>query len=124
MVTNSLKMYLNLNRKKPLCPQICEQICSCIVNGNIKPGERIESVRDFSNEINVNPNTVQNAFVRLRKQGVLTSIRGTGWFVSRDLELIHRIHEETIMIKTKEYIADMYSLGMSLDELKEYVKEF
>lgn len=124
MVTNSVKMYLKLNKKKPLCPQICEQICSRIVNGNIKPGERIESVRDFSNENNVNPNTVQNAFSRLRKQGVLTSIRGTGWFVSSDLELIRKVHKETIMRKTKEYIADMCSLGMSLDELKEYVKEF
>lgn len=124
MVINSVKLYLKLNRKKPLCPQICEQICSCIVNGNIKPGERFESVRNFSNAINVNPNTVQNAFARLKKQGVLTSIRGTGWFVSKDLELIHKVHKETIMRKTKEYIADMCLLGMSLDELKEYVKEF
>lgn len=117
-------MVLNLNKKKPLCPQICEQVCSCIVKGDIKPGERIESVRDISNAFNINPNTVQNAFVRLRKQGVLFSIKGTGWFVSKDLELINKVYEETIMLKTKEYIADMCSLGISLDELKEYVKEF
>ena len=50
-----------LDKKRPICPQLCEQICVNIACGRYKEGERMPSVREMALEAGVNPNTVQHA---------------------------------------------------------------
>ena len=72
----------NLDKKRPLCPQICEQICVLISKGELKPGERLMSVREVAVSASVNPNTVQKSFEQLEQRGVIYSKRGSGWYVA------------------------------------------
>ena len=54
-------MIWSLDKNRPLCPQICEQICVSIANGTFLPGSRLMSVREMAISAGVNPNTVQRA---------------------------------------------------------------
>ena len=113
-----------LNKNRPVCPQICELICVDIVNGVFAPDGRLPSVRDVAVMVGVNPNTVQKAMESLESEGLLYSLRGSGWYVQEDIsracEVLHRIRGE----KTADYIEMMQTLGMTIQEIKDLVKEW
>ena len=114
----------NLNKNRPVCPQICELICVDIVNGVFAPNGRLPSVRDMAVMVSVNPNTVQKAMETLETEGLLYSVRGSGWYVQEDIsrarEVLYRIRCE----KTADYFEMMQTLGMSAKEIKAFVKEW
>ena len=49
-------MTWTLDKNRPLCPQICEQVCVRIATGEFLPNSRILSVREMAIAAGVNPN--------------------------------------------------------------------
>ncbi len=117
-------MHWVLDKKRPLCPQICEQVCLHIALGDIAPNERLFSVRDAATAAGVNPNTVQRAFEQLEQQHILYSVRGSGWYVAEDItparDTLAALHAE----KTRDFFDTMHALGMTPEDVKHYVKEW
>ena len=117
-------MNWTLDKKRPLCPQICEQLCMAIACGEFAPGEKLISVRELAVEAGVNPNTVQHSFEQLEQQGIVYSVRGLGWFVAEDISLAKQSLQALIREKTQAYFASMEALGLRPEEIKTYVKEW
>lgn len=113
-----------LDKNKPLCPQICEHICLDIALGELKSNERIKSVREAAVAVGVNPNTMQRSYEILEQEGILYSVRGTGWFVSENTEMVKLTLERLKAEKTREYFKEMLNLGMPAEEIYDYVKEW
>ena len=113
-----------LDKSRPICPQISEQICAAIASGEIGPGERLLSVRDVAVAAGVNPNTVQKSFESLESEGVVYSVRGSGWYVSDNTENAARTVSELINTRIASFFDDMGRLGVSAEETKKYVKEW
>ena len=99
--TRRKQMGWNLDKKRPLCPQICEQICILIAKGELKPGDRLQSVRDIAVSASVNPNTVQKSLEQLEQRGVIYSKRGSGWYVSETDESSGTVRDQLILTKTE-----------------------
>ena len=95
-----------------------------IARDDLKPGDKIMSVREVALMAQVTPNTVQKSYEQLEQQGVIYSRRGAGWFVSENQEIAQDVREQYIRSKTGDYIKDMQILGLSGDEIEKYVKEF
>lgn len=112
------------DKNKPIGPQICEQICLAVAVGQYASGQRLPSVRELASALGVNPNTVQHAMESLELQGILYSVRGTGWFVAEDtavaMQTLLRLRQE----KTAEYFRAMQALGLSVEKTKQYVEEW
>lgn len=113
-----------LDKSRPICPQIEELICVMIATGEIKGGEKIFSVREVALKFSVNPNTVQKAFEALEAKQLLTSHRGSGWYVNEDTSRAAEMVEELKRVKTSEYVKSMTNLGVSENELIDYIKEW
>ncbi len=113
-----------LDKNRPLCPQICEQVCVRIALGEFAPGKRLLSVREAAIQAEVNPNTVQRAFEQLEEHGILYSVRGSGWFVAEDVTSAHDTLARIRAQKTAEYFEQMEALGMSPQDIQEFVKEW
>ncbi len=113
-----------LDKKRPLCPQICEQVCLHIALGKIAPNERLFSVRDAAIAAGINPNTVQRAFEQLEQQGILYSVRGSGWYVTEDITPARNTLDALRREKTVAYFAAMEALGLTVNEPKHYVEEW
>ena len=113
-----------LDKSKPVCPQICEQVCLMVALGNIKAGGKMFSVRETAVMAGVNPNTVQKAFEQLEQDSILFSVRGSGWFVCEDTSASKTIIRKLICDKTKDYFDALNALGMSNEEIKNYVREW
>lgn len=117
-------MKWTLDKVKPLCPQICEQVCLQIALGEFKPGEKMFSVRETALNAGVNPNTVQKAFEKLEQDGILYSVRGSGWFVCEDITNAKETLDKLVFKKTEAYFTALNALGMSNNAIKNYVKEW
>ena len=90
----------------PIYEQIIEQTQRLIASGALKEGDQLPSVRVLSQELSVNPNTLQKAYSELERRGICVSAPGNGRFVTGDaarivgegflerLDEIKRISEE------------------------------
>ena len=113
-----------LDKKRPVCPQICEQICVFIASGSLLPDQRLPSVREVALQAGVNPNTVQRSLETLEEQGILYSVRGSGWYAAEDTAGAKEMLEHLIAEKTAAFFAEMRALGLSETQIKQYVKEY
>ena len=117
-------MRWRLDKNRPLCPQICEQISVGIAKGDFKKDERLLSVREVAVNLNVNPNTVQKAFEQLEAQGLIYSQRGSGWYVADSREAAQQTVDVLIEKKTAQFFEDMGALGIDMQGIKTYVEEW
>ena len=113
-----------LDKNRPVCPQICELLCVDIVTGVYDGDRRLPAVRELAAMWGVNPNTVQKALDTLEAQGLLYSVRGSGWYVQEDISRAREVLHDLRVEKTREFFAVMESLGMSEKETCEFVKEW
>ncbi len=112
------------NKDRPLCPQICEHICVEIASGKLQPRQKLDSVRETAMSIGVNPNTVQRSFETLESKGLLSSVPGSGWYVAGDITPAKQTLDEIIEIKTQNFFSDLSALGLTCEEIKNYIKEW
>ena len=116
-------MNLTLDKSRPICPQICENISVAIASGEFATGEKLPSVREIALCSGVNPNTVQKAFDLLEERGVIHSVRCSGWYVNDDIAAAVREVESLRKKKTEEYLASMHQLGCDYDTISKYIYE-
>lgn len=62
--------------------QIADNLCHQILEGQLKPGDRVPSVRDLAVEFEVNRNTVMRTYSILEEAGIFDNKRGIGFFIS------------------------------------------
>lgn len=113
-----------IDKSRPICPQICEQLCVQIAGGSFAPHEKILSVREIALAAGVNPNTVQRSLEELERSGILYSVRGSGWFVTEEIALAKAVLADILVQKTADYFASMQALGLDTQAVKDYIKEW
>lgn len=67
---------------RPLYLQIADEVRRAVVVGALAADEPLPSVRQLSGELRINPNTVQQAYRELEREGVVYVRRGLGTFVA------------------------------------------
>ncbi len=117
-------MEWTLDRKRAICPQLCEQLCVMIASGEFPTGCKLPSVRDIALSAGVNPNTVQKSLETLAEQGIVFAERGSGWFVADKTDAASEIANSVVYAKTVEYFEQMKALGYDAEMVKKYVKEW
>lgn len=117
-------MVWQLDKNRPICPQICELVAADIAGGRIAPGQRLASVREMAVHMGVNPNTVQKAVEQLESEGLVYSVRGSGCFATEDRDKAQAVVERLIRSKTAQYFAELALLGLSAEQIKRRVEEW
>ena len=75
------KMTQNWREDVPIWRQIKDRMLSAILDGSLKEGDPIPSVRQVAVDMQVNPLTVSKAYAELADDGVVERRRGLGMFV-------------------------------------------
>lgn len=81
-----MKLSANIHSNVPVYIQIENQIRFAIASGEITSGDQLPSVKDLSEMLKVNPNTVAKAYRDLEVMGLLYTRRGVGAFVSKGVQ--------------------------------------
>lgn len=108
---------IDFDANVPIYLQIMRGIKRAIVTGELKPGDRLPSVRERAEELTVNPNTVQRAYQELEREGVSETRRGTGTFIVERSTMIAELRTEMAKSVIESFIEGMRSLGFADDAI-------
>ena len=73
---------VELRPGSPINEQLVYAIKKAVVSGQLRPGDRMPSVRGLSQELKINPNTVQKVVAKLVGDGLLEIRPGIGCSVA------------------------------------------
>ena len=107
----------------PIYAQIITQIQQRIVTGQLQPGDRLPSVRDWAAEAGVNPNTMQRAMTELERQGLVHSQRTAGRFVTEDGATIRKLREDLARTQVQDFLVAMGQLGFAPQEIAALIQK-
>ncbi|MEG1314911.1 MAG: GntR family transcriptional regulator [Anaerovoracaceae bacterium] len=113
-------MNKELNENLPIYTQIMMKISQAVVSGEMKPGERVPSVRDLAELFGVNPNTMQRALSELERDGLLASERTTGRYVTHDTNLIEITRIKLAKETVENFQSEMEALGFTTKEIASF----
>ncbi|SFB43585.1 GntR family transcriptional regulator / MocR family aminotransferase [Rhizobium sp. NFR07] len=77
-----MQFQLDRDASLPLAEQIARSIETRILSGAYKPGQRLPSTRQLSQELGVSRSTVSDAFDMLMAEGLIIGVTGSGTFVN------------------------------------------
>lgn len=77
-----MELIISNNTAKPIYEQITSQIKTMIMNGELKKGDAIPSMRSLAKSIHVSVITVQKAYEYLQRDGYIETTVDRGSFVA------------------------------------------
>jgi len=78
----SVFVVLSPTHPDPMYKQVTDQIKDAIASGDLKPNDRLPSVRELSEALNVSAITVKRAYQDLETDGFILTRAGMGSFVA------------------------------------------
>ena len=106
-----------------LYEQIETQVKSQILNGTLKPGDPLPSIRTLAKELKVSIITTKRAYEELEKEGFIQTAVGKGTFVSgATSERLREAALSEIENKLEDIIVSAKAMGLTLDECIEIFK--
>jgi len=94
---NPLILDLDLHAGVPIYRQLMDQVRRQILAGHLATGDQIESVKNLSARIKINPMTVSKAYGFLVDEGLLERRRGVGLFVRSMRKDVRRREQDRML---------------------------
>lgn len=103
---------------RPIYEQITSQIKNLILNGTLKSGEALPSMRLLAKELRISVITTKRAYEDLEREGFITTVVGKGSFVGEaNLELVREEQLKAIEAHLQEAVTKARSSGIAEAEL-------
>jgi GntR family transcriptional regulator len=114
---------IEFDNNLPIYLQVMNYIKKQIVAGKLKPGDKIESVRELAAELQINPNTIQRTFQELEREGVVVTRRGLGRYVTEEESMMMRMRKEMADQLLERFVSGMKELGFGERDIVALVAE-
>ena len=125
MAEKKLTLNLDIRSGLPIYTQIVNQIQSQLVNGILKPGDQLPTVRALAQELRVNFNTVARAYRILDEERIISTQQGRGTYITEipPPEVSERLRHESLEALTQRFINEAFRLGFSEKEVSKMVRD-
>ena len=119
-----MDIVINTSSEVPIYSQIFTQISSQIINGTLKPGEKLPAIRQISNQLRISVIPVKMAWEELDKHGFIKTVSGSGTFVNelQKSEIQEKI-EEKVLTLAKKICMEAKKSGISKEQLIKSIEE-
>jgi GntR family transcriptional regulator len=116
-------MSIDFKSSKGIFQQIADALSHRILDGKLKAGERVPSMRDLAEEFEVSRNTLLRTFALLNDAGIIENKRGLGFFVAADAVRRIRLREKKFFFinELPEFISKVQRLKLTADDLSELI---
>ena len=108
---------------KPIYEQITSQIKSLIMNGELKEGDALPSMRLLAKELHISVITTKRADEELESDGFISTVVGKGSFVAGSN---HEILKEEQFRLVEEYLQKAVDIargsGISMEEMEDIIR--
>ena len=115
-------LHLDYRDARPIYEQVKDGLRKLVVTGAIREGEKLPSVRALAGSLAINPNTIQKAYEALEAEGYVYSVPGKGSFAAPHSGVDTR-RKEQLLEQVDALVKELAYLGMSAQELCEYIRE-
>ncbi len=109
---------IDIRSNVPIYEQLVGQVKRAVVQGLLKKGDLIPSVRKMAAELGVNPNTVAKAYQELERQGVTITVRGRGTMIN---DMPAQTDISATLEKMRPLITELIYAGKSREEIIEEI---
>lgn len=104
----------------PIYEQISDQIKAMIMNGSLKEGDALPSMRNLAQDLRVSVITTKRAYEILETEGMIESFTGRGSFVAaQDPELLREQNLREIEKHLTAAVDIARKSGIGTDEVQE-----
>lgn len=121
----AMKIVISNSSGEPIYLQISEQIKSQILEGKLRAGEALPSMRNLATELRISFMTTKRAYEELEQDGYIESFTGKGSFVKGQNPQMYR-EEQLRRIETllEDACGRARKAGVTIEELQEMVGVF
>ncbi|GAB4497543.1 MAG: GntR family transcriptional regulator [Anaerolineales bacterium] len=125
MTETKLTLQLDFHSGLPIYTQIANQIQSQLVNGVLKPGDQLPTVRALALELRINFNTVARAYRILDEARIISTQQGRGTYITEipPPEVTEKLRKESLSELTQRFISEAFRLGFSEREVSQMVRD-
>lgn len=107
--------------RTPIYEQVIRQIELMILSGELRENDQVPSVRTLSQQLSVNPNTLQRAYMELERRGICRSAPGSGRYISKGAkEAIAQAGDE-LLSKLTELLGEIKLRGIDRAQVDQAV---
>lgn len=112
-------MSITWNDSTPIYRQLRDRVVAMILDGVLKPGEPLPSVRQVASDFQINPITVSKSYQELVDENLVEKRRGLGMFVSEGAReaLLKSERERFLRDEWPLLYARLQRMGLDLDRL-------
>ncbi len=113
-----MKITIDLRSDIPIYLQIVEQVHQQVVNGELKPGDQLPTVRLLAADLRINFNTVSRAYRLLDESGIISTQQGRGTYILEmpPPEIAEHLRLESLDAINRHYLGQIKRLGFSPEE--------
>ena len=125
MTNKRLTLQIDFRSGLPIYTQIVNQVQTQVVNGTLKPGDQLPTVRALAEELRVNFNTVARAYRQLDEERIISTQQGRGTYITEipPPKVSDRLRKEMLEALAERYISEALRLDFSKSEIKLMVND-
>jgi len=114
----------NWSDNQPIYRQLRDRVVAMILEGALKEGDPLPSVRSVAAEYQINPLTVLKGYQALVDEALVEKRRGLGMFVRQGASRALMKNEREVFLKSEwpQIVERIQRLGLEPDELLKAVK--
>lgn len=117
-----MNIIISNSSDKPIYEQITIQIKTMVMNGQLKEGDPLPSMRTLAKELRISVITTKRAYEDLEKDGFITTVVGKGSFVkAADTRLVREEKLKQIEELLSRAVSTAQQSGISRDEIEEII---
>jgi GntR family transcriptional regulator len=119
-----MQFRIDPSSRLPIYRQLTQQLRQAVARGQLRPEQRLPSVRELSRSLVVNPNTVARVYTELEREGIVNTRPGLGVFVAQPkAELLKKVRRERLQELLDRFLTEAVHLGFCADEVVACVRE-
>jgi GntR family transcriptional regulator len=117
-------MSVTWNDNTPIYLQLKEKVVTMMLDGVLKPGDALPSVRQVAADFQLNPITVSRAYQELADEQLVEKRRGLGMYMSEGAaeKLLASERERFLNEEWPAVVERIHRLGLRLDQLMSAVE--
>ena len=103
----------------PIYRQLKDRVVAMLLDGILKPGDALPSVRQVAAEYQLNPITVSRAYQELADEAIVEKRRGLGMYVTEGAseKLLSSERDRFLREEWPAVLERIHRLGLSIDRL-------
>lgn len=118
-----MKIIINNTSMIPVYEQLMDQIKQEIIDGSLKEGEALPSVRNLAGELKISALTVKKAYDKLEEEGFTVTVHGKGSYVAEtDRQLAIEARKKAVEDELAASVSKARSVGLTDDDIREMIE--